>query len=228
MRVKSADALRMFKSEELSVTGTTFQKTPLDPNRRAGILTLGGFLGSTSHVAETSPVLRGKVIMQKLLCREPPHPPPNVPPLPLPDRSAPTTTRARYERHLADAACSGCHFLFDPLGNAFEAYDALGVYRTEQSGFPVDGSGALVSADGSQTPVASAVELVHRLAQSAEVKACVSRQMFRFTLGRDEVASDGCALEAATRSLSQGSDDLRDVVSSIISSDAFVTRQVNQ
>jgi len=211
----------------LSVTGGGFQKVSLDATERAGILTLGGFLGSTSHVGETSPVIRGKVIMQRLLCREPPPPPANVPPLPPRDPVAPTTTRARYAAHLADGACRGCHELFEPMGNAFEGYDALGAYRTEQNGVPVDTSGALVASDGAQTPVTGAVELVNLLAEDPDVLVCVTRQLFRFTVGRNEVAYDDCALEEATRSLT-ASGDLRDVVSSIVSSDAFVTRQVNQ
>jgi hypothetical protein len=211
----------------ITATGTPFRKTPLDGTQRAGILTLGGFLGSTSHAGETSPVMRGKVIMQRLLCRALPAPPPNIPPLPPPDRSAPTTTRARYEAHLANGACGQCHVLFDPMGNAFEAYDVVGAYRTQQNGFPVDSSGALVASDSTETPVASAVELVNLLARSPEVQACVARQVFRFTVGRAEVAYDGCAVAQAARVLGDGSGDLRDVVSSIVSSDAFVVRQVN-
>lgn len=212
----------------LSALGTAFQKVSLDATQRAGILTLGGFLGSTSHIAETSPVLRGSLILEKLLCRAPPPTPANVPPLPPPDASAPTTTRARYETHLTNPTCKGCHELFDPMGNAFEAYDVVGAHRTEQNGFPVDSSGALVHADGSRTPVQNAVELVNALAESPEVRACVARQVFRFATGRDEVAYDACALEDATRTLTDGSGALRDVVLSIVASDTFVTRQVNR
>ncbi len=211
----------------LSTTGTAFQKVSLDSAQRAGILTLSGFLGSSSHVAETSPVVRGKLVLERLLCREPPPPPPNVPPLPPPTASAPTTTRARFQAHLESDACRGCHALFDPMGNAFEVYDVLGAYRAAQNGFPVDGSGALVAADGTETPVASAVELVNRLAEAPEVRACVARQAFRFTMGRRELDSDSCALEAAVRAATE-SGDLRDVVRAIVGSDAFVTRTVSQ
>ncbi|HEY3494973.1 MAG TPA: DUF1588 domain-containing protein, partial [Polyangiaceae bacterium] len=212
----------------LSATGSTFQKANLDRTQRAGILTLGGFLGSTSHVGETSPVLRGIVIMKRLLCSEPEPPPADVPPLPAPDAAAPTTTRARYEAHAQNPTCKGCHGLFDPMGNTFEAYDVLGAYRTEQNGFPIDSSGALVTSDGRETPVASAVELVNELAGRPEVRDCVARQLFRFTTGRDAAAYDGCALEDATRTLTSGSGALRDVVLSIVGSEAFVTRTVNR
>jgi hypothetical protein len=212
----------------LSAIGPTFQKANLDGTQRAGILTLGGFLGSTSHVGETSPVLRGIVIMKRLLCSEPEPPPPDVPPLPPPDAAAPTTTRARYEEHAKNPTCKGCHERFDPMGNTFEAYDVLGAYRTEQNGFPIDSSGALVTSDGQRIPVENAVELVNELAGRPEVRACVARQLFRFTTGRDAVAYDGCTLDDATRTLTAGSGALRDVVLSIVGSEAFVTRTVNR
>src|SRR4029079_3447462 len=132
----------------LTATGTTFKKTSLDPTQRAGILTFAGFLGSPSHVAETSPVMRGKTILQKFLCRNPPPPPPVIPPLPPADQAAPTTTRARFDEHISNPACPHLHAAFQPMGTAFEEYDALGTFRTTQNGFPIDSSGALVGATG--------------------------------------------------------------------------------
>jgi hypothetical protein len=212
----------------LTATGSTFKKVSLDPTQRAGILTLGGFLGTTSHVAETSPVMRGKVIMQKFFCKDPPAPPANVPPLEPPSAAAPTTTRARYDEHLANPACSGCHNTFQPMGDAFEEYDALGGYRTQQNGFPIDSSGVLVGATGGDKPVKNALELVNLLAGSPQTNECVVRQMFRFTVGRTESAYDGCMLAGAAQSLNDGTADLRQVMTTIVSSDSFVVRTVNQ
>jgi hypothetical protein len=210
----------------VSTSSAGFERVKLDATRRAGILTLGGFLGSTSHTSATSPVLRGKAILQRVLCRDVPPPPPDVPALPLPNRDTGGTTRARYELHLSDKSCSGCHALFDPMGFAFEAYDVLGAYRTEENGAAVDSSGALVEADGTLVPVSSAVELVHLLAESREVRACAARQIFRFTLGREEEQGDACLLQEVTRVLSDGSGALVDVVSALVASDRFVMRQV--
>jgi hypothetical protein len=211
----------------MSVSGSAFQKMDLDPGQRAGILTLGGFLGSTSHAAETSPVMRGKVIMQKFFCREPPPPPPNVPPLPPVSPTAPTTTRARFATHLADDTCKACHGYFDPMGNAFEGYDALGAFRTEENGFPVDTSGMLVGAAGGDKPVANGIELVTLLAASPQTHECVSRQMFRFTVGRPEAPFDGCMIADAAQAMA-GSSDLRQVITKIVTSDSFVVRTVNK
>jgi hypothetical protein len=211
----------------MSVSGSAFQKTALEPTQRAGILTLGGFLGSTSHVAETSPVMRGKVIMQKFFCTDPPAPPPDVPPLPPLDTSAPTTTRARFQIHLANDACKSCHAYFDPMGNAFEGYDAVGGYRMEQNGFPVDTSGTLVGASGGDKPVANAIELVQLLAASPQTHECVTRQMFRFTIGRPEGPFDGCMIADAAKEMGTSS-DLRQVITKIVTSDSFVVRTVNK
>jgi Protein of unknown function (DUF1588)/Protein of unknown function (DUF1592)/Protein of unknown function (DUF1595)/Protein of unknown function (DUF1585) len=209
----------------VSVSGTAFVKTALDPTQRAGILTFGGFLGTTSHVAETSPVQRGKAIMQKFFCKDPPPPPPNVPPLPPVDQGPPTTTRARFDAHLADAACSNCHSQFDPMGNAFEEFDPIGAFRTQQNGFPIDSSGALVGATGGDKPVANAVELVKLLANSAQTNDCMTRQMFRFTVGRTEVPFDSCMITQTAQTL--GADaDLHQVIKAIVKSDSFVVRTV--
>lgn len=210
----------------VSASGNAFVKTALDPTQRAGILTFGGFLGSTAHVAETSPVMRGKVIMQKFFCKDPPAPPPNVPPLPPVDQGPPTTTRARFDAHLADAACSSCHAQFDPMGNAFEEYDPIGAYRTEQNGFPIDSSGALVGATGGDKQVASAIDLVKLLANSPQTNDCVTRQMFRFTVGRIEVPFDSCVLTQTAQGLGPDA-DLQQVIRAIVKSDSFVVRTVN-
>jgi hypothetical protein len=212
----------------VTASGTEFTKVALDPTRRSGLLTMGGFLGSTSHVAETSPVIRGKVILQKFLCEEPPPPPPMVPPLPAPNKSAPTTTRERFRVHLTSPACSTCHTAFDPMGNAFEAYDVLGAYRTEENGHPIDSTGTLVGAAAGDVPVADGVALTKVLAQSPETFACVTRQAYRFTLGRTESDYDRCSLAQGARALSESSFDVRALIAAIVGSDSFVVRTVGQ
>jgi hypothetical protein len=212
----------------VKASGSAFTRTSLDGSQRAGLLTLAGFLGSTSHAAESSPVLRGKAILEKFLCREPPPPPPVVPPLPPVDRSAPTTTRARFAAHLSSPACSGCHQVFEPMGDAFEEYDALGAYRTQQNGTPIDSSGALVGASGGDRPVADAVALAHLLAESPDTFDCLSRQVYRFTLGRLEGDYDRCTLAAASRAVGQAPHDVRALMAALVAADSFVVRTVNR
>jgi Protein of unknown function (DUF1588)/Protein of unknown function (DUF1592)/Protein of unknown function (DUF1595)/Protein of unknown function (DUF1585) len=212
----------------LTASGTTFRKTSLDPTQRAGILTLSGFLGSTSHVAETSPVLRGKTVMQKFLCHNPPPPPPVIPPLPPADQSAPTTTRARFEQHVSNPFCASCHSAFQPMGEAFEEYDALGTFRTTQNGFPIDSSGALVGATGGDKPVQNAIELSQILARSQDAFDCVTSQAFRFTIGRLEASYDQCGIAKASQAFSTGQLDVRQLMAAIVRSDSFVARTVAQ
>jgi hypothetical protein len=212
----------------VSASGDAFNKVALDDGQRAGLLTMAGFLGSTSHVAETSPVLRGKAILERLLCRQTPPPPPMVPPLPAVNRAVPTTTRARFAAHLASPVCSACHQAFEPMGDAFEAYDAVGAYRTTQNGVAIDTSGALITATGDQRPVRDAVALTRLLAESPETYECVSRQVYRFALGRTESDFDACTLARAAEVLAKPPHDLRGLVASLVASDSFVVRTVNR
>jgi len=212
----------------LTRTGTAFQRVDLDPTERAGILTLAGFLGTTSRPSESSPVLRGKVILQKFLCREPQPPPPDVPSLPVDSATTPKTTRQRFEAHLSNPVCAGCHSQFDPMGNAFEEYDALGVFRSQENGQPIDSSGALVGASNGDIPVTNAIELSKVLAGSIDTKDCVSRQMFRYAIGHTEGESDACTIAVGRQALATGQMDVRDLLSSIIRSDSFVVRTVQK
>jgi hypothetical protein len=212
----------------VKAVGASFAKVSLDGAERAGLLTMAGFLGSNSHVDESSPVLRGKAVLEKFLCRAPPPPPPMVPPLPPVDRAAPTTTRARFAAHLASPACSACHAVFEPMGDAFEAYDAIGAHRTQQNGSPVDSSGALVGASGGDRPVAGAVELARLLARTPDTFDCVTRQVYRFTLGRPESDYDRCTLARASAALGQAPFDVRALLAAIVGSDSFVVRTVNR
>jgi hypothetical protein len=113
------------------------------------------------------------------------------------------------------------------MGNAFEGYDALGSFRTQQNGIPVDTSGVLVGAAGGDKPVSNAIELVNLLANSPQTNECVTRQMFRFTVGRPEAAFDGCMLVDAAKNM-DGNSDLRQVMTAIVKSDSFVVRTVNK
>jgi len=210
-----------------TATGSTFNKVSMDPAQRAGLLTFAGFLGSTTHVAETSPVQRGKAVKLKLLCTAPPAPPAVIPPLPPPDHSAPTTTRARYDKHLTDASCSNCHGTFQPMGDAFEGYDVIGAWRSTENGFTVDTTGALVGLKGGDVKVASAVELTNLLAQRDEVKDCFEAQAFRFTLGRKTGDHDACEVQDIGKKLKTAPLDARSLVGALVASDAFVTRTVH-
>ena len=122
--------------------------TLTDPNR-FGLLGQASILTLTSTAIRTSPVQRGKYVMEVLLGTPPPPPPPNVPALPENADSRtghvakPLSVRERLEEHRANPACAGCHKMMDPIGFSLENFDAVGVWRTNDSGFRIDPSGKM-------------------------------------------------------------------------------------
>ncbi len=141
-----------------NVTGAAFRRVPVtDPNRR-GLLGHASVLTLTSLATRTSPVLRGKYVMEVLLGVAPPPPPADVPPLAENvENEKPLPVRERLATHRASAACAACHNMMDPIGLALENFDAVGVWRGTDSGAPVDPSGQLF--DG--TPLDGPVEPAH-------------------------------------------------------------------
>jgi Protein of unknown function (DUF1592)/Protein of unknown function (DUF1588)/Protein of unknown function (DUF1585)/Protein of unknown function (DUF1595)/Protein of unknown function (DUF1587) len=197
----------------------------LDPNQRAGLLTQPAFLAVHAHAEQSSPVLRGKVVIRNLLCQTLPDPPPNVV-AKAPEPSPGATTRERFEAHEADPACAGCHVRIDGVGFGFESFDALGAYREEDSGKPVDARGKLLGTQHLDGEFTGAVELAHKLAASDEVAQCFTRQWFRFALGRMEATDDACALDDLTRGFSASQRNVRSLLTSIVASPAFRTKRV--
>jgi hypothetical protein len=125
------------------VYGERFRRVALPDSRRSGLLGHASILTVTSQPNRTSPVMRGKWLLENLLGAPPPAPPPDVPALPDSAASAPTSIRERMEQHRKNPACASCHAVMDPLGFALENYDAIGRWRTVADGQPVDSSGAL-------------------------------------------------------------------------------------
>lgn len=164
------------------------------PHPRAGILTLPAVMTKLSHANQTSPVHRGILVRENLLCQHVPPPPPGVSTA-LPEVTTATTTRQRVEQHTASAACAGCHLLIDPLGMAFENYDGVGAYRTEDGTGMVDPHGTFVGTrDDLVGEFQDASDMAAQLAAASEVQDCVSHQWFRFALGRAESLDDACVL----------------------------------
>jgi hypothetical protein len=146
---------------------------------RRGILTHGSVLTVTAYPTRTSPVKRGKWVLSQLLCAEPPPPPPGVEG--LVEEVDPTgTLREQLEQHRADPSCASCHALMDPIGFAMEAYDGIGLYRTEDRGFPLDTSGELITGETFD----NVHQLADILAEDERVTRCVTRHMTTYALGR--------------------------------------------
>jgi hypothetical protein len=171
-------------------------KLMLDPKQRAGLLTQPAVLATFAKADSTDPVHRGKFVFEDLLCGSVPPPPPNVnitPPVITPG----TTARQRFAEHSSVATCAACHQFMDPIGLAFENYDALGRWRDTEGGKAIDVSGNLRGTDV-DGPFVGAVALAQKLAASPQVQACAVKKLFRFGFGRFETEADKPTLAALT------------------------------
>lgn len=193
----------------------------LNPNERAGVLTQAAFLARNAHRDQSSPVHRGIVVRENLLCQTIPSPPANVNNAPPPPTSA-TSTRERFEQHSQDPACAGCHLLMDPIGVGFEHYDAIGAYRSTDGLGAVDATGAVngtsTSLDGAFD---GALELARKLSESTQVEDCLANQWFRFSLGRIESTDDACSVLSIRDGFRASGGNIRALLTQIAVSDAF-------
>ena len=143
------------------VTGPEFRRVALKDRNRGGVLGMAAVLTLTSYPRRTSPVLRGKWVLEELLGTPPPPPPPMVKALPADDRVRDGMTfRQRLEQHRKDANCASCHARLDPLGFGLENFDVLGRWRDEIKGEPVDASGELTTGEKFAGPAALKTILV--------------------------------------------------------------------
>jgi hypothetical protein len=153
------------------------------PADRAGPLTQPGILAATSKFSETSPVLRGVYVLERLLCADLSPPPANLD-ITAPELDDTMTTRERWEAHSSDPACSGCHSAIDPIGFALEGYDAIGRTRTEENGLPIDTSGGIPLLG--VTDISGGVAVAEAIAGSSDLRHCFARQWMRDGLGHLE------------------------------------------
>lgn len=190
----------------ITVAGTGPTEVALDPSQRAGILTLGGFLATHANSDQTNPVKRGHVILHALLCAglEPP-PDVNIPSIPEPTPGA--TFRERLAHTTSEPTCATCHSLINPIGLAFESYDAVGRYRTTEEGKPIITKGSIKLPSGETITFDDAPHLVRLLARSRDVHACVTQQWARWLLRRRETEGEAREIgEIAARFFDQRGD----------------------
>jgi hypothetical protein len=202
---------------------TTFSKVMLSGLPRAGLLTEGTFLAGHAGPDQSSPVRRGKFVREQLFCQPVPPPPNDIVIMP-PVYDPASSTRQRYAAHEVQPLCAACHTTMDPIGLGFEAYDAMGTFRSKDGPAAVDASGTLkgTDVDGAFN---GAVELASKLAGSAQVADCVATQWFRFANGRAEANDDTCALSALRQTFKAKQYDMRSLPLSIVTSDTFRYRK---
>jgi hypothetical protein len=164
-----------------NVSGEQFRKVDLTGTPRVGVLTQGSVLTVSSYPTRTSPVIRGKWILENVLNTPPPPPPANVPSLKESEAGSAMSVRESLEKHRADPICAGCHSRMDPLGFGLENFDAIGRYRTEDGKFPIDSSGTLPSGKSFK----DAEELIHILQDDKDAfTRCLVEKMLTFAIGR--------------------------------------------
>ena len=207
------------------VTGSRFRRVdlPADSPRR-GILGHGSVLTLTSHAIRTSPVLRGKWILDNLLGTPPPDPPPNIPALnDQRTQARRPTVRARLEAHRANPACSACHAMIDPTGFALENFDAIGRWRVVDESFnPIDPSGVLP--DGRAFD--GVAEMRDTLARDPrQFVTTVTEKLMTYALGRGLDHTDMPTLRRIVREAAADDYRFQSVVLGIVTSDPFLMRR---
>jgi hypothetical protein len=183
---------------------------------RTGLLGKPGLLAMNAHSRETSPTRRGKFVRERVLCQDIPAPPPNVvTTLPEPDPNA-ATMRDRLKLHASTPACAGCHTKTDPIGLAFEHFDALGGFRENHDGHALDVTGEL---DGTAFEDARALSMLIR--ERPETTDCVVRQMYRYANARVEKGGEDAAISALNGAFAASGYRLTSLMTSIATSDGF-------
>jgi hypothetical protein len=189
---------------------------PLAGTERGGLLTLGSVLTSTSFPTRTSPVKRGKWVLEQLLCI-PPAPPPAGVEGDLEGVDPDASLRERLAQHREDPACAACHNMMDPIGLGLENYDGIGAWRTMEGPHAIDPSGLLPDGRG----FAGALELSGIIAADEKLPRCVSSKLATYALGRGIPNWDACLAESVVTPTAADGHALRTLVEALVQSPLF-------
>lgn len=205
------------------VTGEEFRRVTVNAEQRGGLLGQASILTVTSNPTRTSPVKRGKWILDNLLASPPPPAPANVPPLkePAKDDSVELSLKERMARHRTDPACASCHVLMDPLGFGLENYDAIGSWRTSEGHADIDATGDLPDGRKFSGPKALREILLER---SDDFRRCFTERLLTYSLGRGLEYFDECAVRKIVDQSRTEGDRMSAYVLGIVNSTAFRQR----
>jgi hypothetical protein len=204
-----------------NVMGNSFRRVQIPDEHRRGILGHGSVLLLTSVADRTSPVLRGKWVMEVLLGSPPPPPPPNVPDLEetkAVKNAKLLSVRERMEEHRSNPACTSCHRVIDPLGLALENYDATGAWRIKDNAVPVDPTGELYDGTKIEGPAGLRLALLKR---SDVVLQTFTESLMTYALGRQVEYDDMPTVRAIARAAAANNNRMSAFVSGIVKSAAF-------
>jgi hypothetical protein len=209
-----------------NVQGSYFRRVSFpEGSPRGGLLGQGSILALTSYATRTSPVLRGKWVLENLLSAAPPPPPPDVPALKTEGEQTgkPLTMRDAMTQHRANPACAGCHARMDPIGFSMENFDALGRWRERDAGSVIDASG--VFPEGTRFDGIPGLRKV-LLEQSDEFVATVAERLLMYAVGRNLHYDDAPAVRAIVRGAERGNKTLAALVLGVVKSTPFQMRRV--
>jgi hypothetical protein len=188
-------------------------------NHRGGLLGMAAVLAISSHPHRTSPVLRGKWLLDAILGTPPPPPPPNVPKLEETKAGeTPATLRERLAQHRADPACAGCHSRIDPLGFALENYDVLGRWRTEDAGRPIDARGELPDGTVFEGPDQLKAALMQR--KGLFVRN-LTNKLLGYALGRGLTLQDSCTVDSIVAEVERSNYSAHVLINAVVMSVPF-------
>jgi Protein of unknown function (DUF1592)/Protein of unknown function (DUF1588)/Protein of unknown function (DUF1587)/Protein of unknown function (DUF1585)/Protein of unknown function (DUF1595)/Ca-dependent carbohydrate-binding module xylan-binding len=203
------------------VSGSTFQRVSLNDGRRGGIITMASTLTVTSNPTRTSPVKRGKWILDNILGTPPPPPAPDVPELPATSQLK-GTLRQQMEQHRENPRCAVCHAKLDPLGFGLENFDGIGAWRTQDNKKDIDSSGVLPGGEKFAGPA----ELRKVLLTKADMfRHCFAEKLLTFGMGRGLEYYDKCALDDIVTAAKANKDTFSALVLAIVKSDPFQKRK---
>lgn len=226
------DARFTFLNERLAkfygipnVSGRNFRRVDLADGARGGVLTMASVLTVTSYPTRTSPVIRGKWVLENLLGAPPPPPPPDVPPLKEAGLGTTVSMRQQLEQHRANPSCAACHAKMDPIGFALENYDAIGHYRQKDGGFAIDASGRLPSGETFQ----NAAELKQILRDNPrEFLLCFTEKLMTYALGRGVERTDKPLIRAIVRDAAKTNYQISTLILGITNSAPFRLRRATE
>lgn len=206
------------------VEGDAFKMVKLTGQPRMGVLTHASVLAVTSNPTRTSPVKRGKWILDNILGTPPPPAPPGVPELEKTELTG--TLRQRIEQHRANPACASCHKIMDPLGLALENYDAIGRWRTTDQGSPIDSAGELPGGD----KVKNAGDLIRTLRDKSSAKfvRCLTEKLMIYSLGRGLEYYDRCAVDKIQSKIAKDGYRFQSLIYEIVTSDPFQRKGIRE
>lgn len=201
---------------EASSLGDELQRVELaGHDKRGGLFGHAGFQALLAHVSTTSPTLRGKFVLENVLCQSVPPPPPEVI-TELPDTSDAKTMRERLEIHMSDPSCAGCHSVIDPIGFGLENYDAIGHFRTTENGVTIDAASALYGED-----FEGAAQLGAIIADSPLAAGCLVRNFYRHASGHIETDGERVAIAELEAAFIDSGYRVQDLIVELVASPSF-------